>query len=105
YLDQVLKIGVGRPQRKKQKLSSTKFVWNNDVYRAMCAERDAYHQWKISSTQNKEVSYEELRKAKKMRKKLVKKHKHNIYQQEVKKIEEMKGSKPSQYWKRLIALN
>src|SRR6185436_19046955 len=77
HLDEALTIGVGR-QGPKKKNKSKLLVWNADVYQTICDEKKAYGAW-IEDKDNPQ-GQQELKRAKRRRKKAVRKHKRVVDQ-------------------------
>jgi len=101
-LDEALEIGVGR--RRKKKAGKTKhLIWCNEVYQAICNEKQAFWKWKHD--QENVTLRHAVRHAKRMRKNAIRKHRRKQNQITVTRIEALRSKDPKEYWKQLKTLD
>jgi len=77
--------------------------WSEEVRKAVAVEKEAYWDWK--QDQESEAKWEAVRQAKKVRKATVQRHKRQVDQKIVSRIETLHSKDPKEYWKQLKALD
>ena len=98
-LNRTLDHSLGKIKKKKGKRQARKIDWDNDVFRAVCDEKNAYRKWR--ENKNEESLKQQWRMKKKIRKRLVRKHKRKLNQEIITNIEKLKTIDPKEYWKQL----
>src|SRR6185503_6552741 len=104
-LNQALHIGVGTVNQRPRKGKPRRLNWSQDVFQAVCEEKEAFYRWMSSDEKEKEKFVQEHRRAKKKRKLLVRRNKRQTEQKIVEQIESLRCKDPREYWKRLKALS